>query len=126
MLTFKEFMCLVVIAVGVLWIHNAEADDWGDEDTAREIVYQVLHVMDYKQTKYISRHCDLYTELNPILGTCPDSGEVDRYFLLMGLAHYGISKWLSHKHRGTWQNVTVIVQVNVVVRNASIGMKMEW
>jgi len=126
MMTIKEFICLIVIAAGMLWIHNAEADDWRDEDTAREIAYQALVVIDYAQTRYISKHCDRYRELNQLLGRCPNSGDITKYFLLLGLSHYGASRWLSQEYRATWQNVSVVWHAHVITRNAGLGIRLEW
>jgi hypothetical protein len=123
-LDIKSFFFMILFVL--VLITDVHADDWSDEDTTREIAYQVLSIMDYEQTKYISRNCDRYYEGNPILGRCPNGSDVDAYFLLTGLAHYGISRLLSHEQRKTWQNLTIGFQFSVVLHNVHAGIKIEW
>jgi len=102
---------------------NAFAGDWTKADTAREIAFDAELVMDHQQTLYIHQHYPQYHELNPILGSNPSSGAVDRYFFASALGHYAISYFLPPSYRGVWQYVTLGVEGSVVYHNYSIGIR---
>lgn len=118
-----------VILLVVLLVVSAPVYAWSEADTRRQAGYFVLHTIDWMQTLDISQNCrngrDRY-ERNPALPSCPDRGEVNRYFLLTGVAHYGISRALPQPYRKWWQRVTIAVQVGTVAHNASIGLRVRF
>jgi len=102
------------------------ADEWTKVDIGAEVAYQVLHFVDWRQTRYIAKHPDEYYEANPILGKHPSTGEVDAYFIGTALVHPLITHLLPQKCRKYWQIVTISVQTTCVVNNVSVGIKMSW
>ena len=104
----------------------AHADDWTGTDTGLEVAWQVAHAIDWGQTRYIAKHPQDFRELNPILGDHPSVGRVNTYFIATGLAHYGISQWLSPSNRRGWQTITIIFAVATVSRNHQIGVKIDF
>lgn len=98
---------------------------WSEEDTQRQLTYTTLHVIDWGQTLDIAESEEYY-ETNPILGRNPTRGEVNRYFLLTGLAHYGISRMLPPKHRKWWQRATIAVESGIVSHNIMIGVNIQF
>lgn len=120
----KLFLMLIVCVL--LMTKPALSNEWSEKDINYELAYQVLHFVDWKQTQYITKNCDNYYEKNPILGKCPTIGEVNRYFAITSLLHWGISHWLSDKNRGAWQYFTIGFQTATVSNNFNIGLKVEF
>lgn len=107
----------------------ANAGDWSKADTKREVAYQVVAAMDWAQTRYIAESCHTdkhFLETNLILGECPSDGRVNTYFVISGLAHYGVSRLLSPKHRETWQAFTLVIETSYVANNITIGVGMKF
>ena len=114
-----------LILLGLCSQSVAQADTWSCDDTTREAIYLTLHVVDWGQTRDIVQRDDIF-ETNPILGTDPTTSEVNRYFILTGLLHAGVSYALPSKYRKYWQNITIAVQATVVGRNAQLGLNVEF
>lgn len=103
--------------------------DWDTEDTYTELVYQTTHFIDWQQTYKISESCHSgghYTEVNPLLGTCPDKKHIDEFFLVTGLAHFGMSALLGGKFRTAWQYGSIMLKVNVIAGNYSGGIRVRF
>ena len=101
------------------------AAEWTAKQKDLELSYQILHFVDWQQTRYIARHPEDYYEINPILGKHPDKQTVDIYFAASALAHIGISALLPDEFRDYWQMVTLGVKATLVGWNFSIGIRME-
>ena len=102
------------------------AIDWSKEDTAREVVWQILHVVDWGQTLDIARQPHKYHELNPILGKHPSVGKVNTYMALSAVAHLGISLALPKEYRKWFQYLTIGATGSLVVHNFNIGLKVRF
>jgi len=102
---------------------SVPAHAWSEADTRRQVGYFVLHTIDWGQS--LGQY-DEYSETNPILGSHPSRGDVNRYFLLTGIAHYGISRSLPPAYRKWWQRVTIGVQAGAVAHNFSIGVDVRF
>lgn len=101
----------------------SESFAWTKADTARQVVYSTLHIMDWGQTRYIATHPEKYHETNPILGSHPSLRSVNLYFGATLLCHTAISAILPDKYRRAWQYVTIGVEGAYVVHNFNIGIK---
>lgn len=112
---------LTVLLVHVLCA-GVEASDWTEADTAREVAYLALHVMDWGQTLDIADHPERFYERNPVLGRHPSRGDVNRYFIITGLLHPVVSYMLPRGWRDGWQYVTIGVEVGCVGANARLGV----
>ncbi len=102
------------------------ADEWGDSDITKEVTWQILHIMDWKQTIMISKQPDKYYEMNPILGRHPSKGKVNTYMSVCAIMHLGISHILPQKHREYWQYITIGMSGTTVLHNFSIGLKVSF
>lgn len=80
--------------------------DWTENDTYREVVFQVVNFVDYKQTIQITRTPHL-EETNAFLGREPSENAVKNYFIIHGLLHYGISRALPPEYRSAFQYLTI-------------------
>ena len=109
-----------------------------------ETSYQVLLVMDYKQTsqfhKYVLPETDgfghsynwqpgldrrLIKEINPFLPKFPSQATINRVFILSSIGHIIITKQLSHTGRAYWQASTISVEAWVVNSNYILGIRIK-
>lgn len=67
-----------------------------------------------------------YLESNPFLGACPDRGDVNRYFLLTGILHYGIARTLPPNWRYWFQHITISNQANTLEANVIFGLEIRF
>lgn len=113
----------IIISCIVLFPFTVLAENWTKEDTNREIVYSVLHVVDWQQTRTIAANPERYKELNPLLGKHPSIQEVDIYMASSLLAHIGIAYILPLKWREAFQYVTIGERGSTVYGNIRIGIR---
>jgi hypothetical protein len=99
---------------------------WDKEDTTYQSIFYTVHTMDYMQTLDISRHCGVYYEINPILGSCPSSEAITAYFIGTGVLHYFVAKSLPKPLRNHFQALSVTTGVYVTSSNARIGLKVRF
>ena len=102
------------------------SDPWTSGDVGRESVYQVLHAVDYLQTREIARHPEKYYERNPILGNHPSEGNVALYFAATSLLHLGVAYALPRGLREPFQYVTILIPAGMVAHNFGLGIKIQW
>lgn len=105
---------------------TANAGDWTTGDTARETTWQVLNVVDWRQTRYIAGNPADYNECNPLLGAHPSTGDVDVYFAAIAVTHGVISYLLPPRYRAWWQNGTIGIAAACVGNNINIGIGVRW
>jgi len=92
---------------------------------ALEIAYQTLAIADWAQTHEIVRRPDMH-ETNPILGRSPPKNEINRYFVLCGVAHAAVSFILPEKYERYWQYVSISVESAYVAHNYNIGIRVRF
>ncbi len=98
---------------------------WSQEDVALESAWQVLHVMDWAQTRYAADHPDKYKELNPLLGRHPTKSEVDRLMIVGAIGHFLVTDFLT-ADRVKWLWATTAMKAIVIYSNWSIGVRFEF
>lgn len=87
-----------------------------------EILYLLLHFLDYQQTSYIVRHPESYHETNIFLGHHPSQEKVNNYFLITGLGHGLLTFSLPEKYRKIWLTTTITIESSYVLNNLRIGI----
>jgi len=102
------------------------ADDWTREDTARELTYLALHVVDWGQTRNISKNPDRFYEINPILGEHPSIKRVDSYMTFSILVHVGVAYILPREWRTAFQYASLGEKVGFVIHNNRIGIRIDF
>ncbi len=117
-----KFILLILIIILPITSHA----EWNKGDTAREVAWQGIHVIDWGQTLEIARHPEKYHELNPILGRHPSVGRVNVYMGLSALGHLGMSYILPKKARLYWQYISIGVSAGCVVNNYKIGLGVKF
>lgn len=106
----------------------APPDDWTRGDTASEILWQAMNVVDYGQTKDIQRHPNVI-EVNwlsqAVLGRNPGTSETAQLMVAYALGHYLVSKYLPVDARPYW-HVIMITGKGVTIRNNhSNGLRID-
>jgi hypothetical protein len=101
-------------------------DEWSDADVKREAVYQILHVIDWGQTRTIAKNPDKYYEYNSMIGKHPSVGRVDGYMATSALLHIGITHILPVEYRTTFQYFTIGFKSGLVVHNFEAGINVSF
>lgn len=123
----KKKVKIVLAALIVLLVatDGHTSDPWSKGDILREVAYEVLLVMDWKQTRYIANNPDKYHEVNPLLGTHPTASEVDRFMAAQALGHILVTHFLPSSWRPAWQWVSIGEKGNMVWLNYRIGIEFQ-
>lgn len=102
------------------------ADKWSDGDVYREVAYQTIQVIDWRQTLTIAKHPNSFSELNPLLDKHPTEFAVNRYFVISSITHAIIANYLPSKWRPTFQYITIGVEVTAVANNFKLGIAVDF
>jgi hypothetical protein len=109
------------IILFILLIPFSVEAEWSQKDTGREVLFEVLHIVDWLQTIEIVE--DGETERNPILGEYPSKNDVHLYMGTAFLLHPVISYLLPDSWRVGWQWITIGATGGTVILNLNIGME---
>ena len=120
-------MRLFVILLITLIPFNCFAfDEWSKQDIALQALYTGLHVTDWGQSRYITKHPDKYYEKNWVLGKYPSKDTVDIYFASTLVGHTLVTHMLPKDYRILWQFMTILVELSVVPSNFNMGVKVDF
>jgi hypothetical protein len=100
----------------------AQADEWTKADSLREIGFFSVGALDWSQTRQIAMEPDLHSENNQILGAHPTTGQVNRYFAAVLVAHFSIAYLLPEGIREPFQYFTIGLEAAAVTGNYMIGI----
>lgn len=103
-----------------------QAAEWTKKDTAYQVTYSILHVIDWGQTLDISKSPNKWRETNPILGRHPKQSTVNLYFASTLVGHTVVSYLLPKDWRRTWQMMWIGIEGAMVYKNFSIGLKVNF
>ena len=102
-------------------------DPWTKTDTALQVTYSALHVMDWSQTLHLARNPDKYSDGSIILGGEPSTGRVNSYFAITLIGHAAISYALPKPERTWWQGLGIAVEAYCVHHNHyAVGVKVSF
>ncbi len=101
-------------------------DPWSKQDFILESSFAAITIVDWAQTRYISRNPERFYEKNPILGKHPSTSKVDLYMGASILSHIVITHFLPAKWRPTWQCVWIILELKTVGGNNQVGIGVRW
>ena len=121
-----KYVIMVVLLLSLVHYDATAADRWSTQDKALEGTYQVLHFVDWRQTRYIAKNPDDYYERNPILGEHPSTTTVDIYFISTAILHPIITHYLPKEWRPYWQGVTISISGACVINNFAVGIRMDF
>ena len=118
---------MMVLLLSMAPSYVLAADKWSTQDKALEGTYQVLHFVDWRQTRYIAKNPDDYYEkYNKLLGEHPSTTEVDIYFISTAILHPIITHYLPKEWRPYWQGITISISGACVVNNFAVGIRMDF
>ncbi len=117
-------MKYIILILFIIGASEVNAQEWTQENTRWEQAYYVTHLIDWGQTQEIARNPDYY-ERNAILGRNPTEAEVNRYFILTGIGHHLIARWLD-KYRLPYQQATFFINFIAVTGNFTAGVKIKF
>ena len=125
---FTALVAIMILIICLLLIscNSFAFDKWAKKDTALQLTYSILHIVDWKQTRYIAKHPETYYERNPILGRHPNIGRVDTYFASTLLLHSGVSYLLSQPYRRYWQCIWIVHEIHTVGNNWKMGIEITF
>jgi hypothetical protein len=115
-----------IILVLILAQPVQAADKWTTQDYTLEASFMVFHFIDWRQTRYIAKNPGDYNELNPILGSHPETWEVDAWFVGTALIHPIVTHLLPKKYRTIWQGITIGASAATVGWNFQMGIRMDF
>jgi len=120
-------MKTIIILVALLLPASAPAfDPWNTQDVALEVTWQLVHLIDWGQTRNIAAHPEKYREINPILGDHPSRQKVNLYMATGTLVHLGITHVLPKRCRPYFQGVTIGLSGACVLHNFNIGLQVRF
>lgn len=129
----KKVLFLLLFLFSPL-IANA-GEKWSNSDIALESTWQILHILDWRQTIQIARNPDRYWERNPLLGEHPSEQKVNLYFLVGAVLHPIVTEVLPNKYnlwgiklrpRIIWESVSIGMSGGCVLNNFSIGLGVKF
>lgn len=112
------FACTVPLA-------HATDRSWSPADIALGVTSTTLHIVDWGQTRHISRNPDRWIETNKVLGMHPSVFEVDRYFILYGAAVAALAHAFP-EYRRVILAIHIGMHAQAVSSNYSIGIRVNW
>ena len=140
----------ILILILLLFPSISYADKWDKKDTSLQVVYSIVHLIDWNQTLQIAEYADNYercekdnfghyrditdcgsyqeefTESNLVLGKRPSKSSVNKYFAGTLVGHYLISRWLRKPYRNIWQSVTIGLELGYIHHNMKNGFKVHF
>lgn len=122
------FAVLVTIIIALLPSCARADNSWTYENTAMEIGYNALALIDMRTTMDIRKH-DNIEEVGParvVLGRNPEVLPTVAYFAATSVAHYAISRTLPRGWREGWQVVTIGVEGSFALNNVRLGLNWTW
>ena len=120
------FIILILLVAQYGYARGYDKDEWTKSNTKLEATYFMLHIIDWRQTRYIAKNPDNFYEINPILGEHPSVEEVDRFAALSMLGHVTISYLLPKKWRKYWQVGTTVIKLSLIINSEIVGIKIDF
>ncbi len=101
-------------------------DDWSLTDSVLATTAATAYVIDWRQTQSIARDPQRFYELNPLLGSHPSVGDVNRHFALNGLVVAGIAEALPHTYRDLYLGGVTVTEGLFARHNYKIGLRFAF
>lgn len=112
----------ILIACLLFYGASANASDWTEDDTNRQLVFYALKVIDWKQTLSVKNDPNLQ-EANPLLGPHPSDARVNNFMIGAMLLETGIAVYLDPEQRKYFQYIVIGFTGYTVGHNWSAGAK---
>lgn len=103
--------------------------EWTPTDTKWEFACESIIIVDWLQTRYMSKHPDQFQEMGPdrnVFGRHPNISSVNQYFIACEVLHPVIARFLPEPARRVFQTGTIILEVGNSFHNVQIGVRLGW
>lgn len=119
----------------IIPFNSFAGEKWSKTDIALETTWQILHVMDWRQTVQIARNPNQYWERNPLLGGHPSEQKVNLHFLVGTVLHPIVTEVLPSKYRLwgiewkpriIWESISIGMSGTCILNNFSIGLGIKF
>jgi hypothetical protein len=117
----RRYLFLLAFVAG-----TASADPWDTTDKVLGATAVTALVLDWGQTRYIAKHPDQFYEKNPLLPTHPSVGRVNTHFVLAITGTLLIADYLSPSNRKVFLATMTVLELNVVGKNKSLGVRVDF
>lgn len=114
----------VIAAVAVL-SGCAHSDEWTRRDTALQLAYTGVVVLDTIQTADIQNYPDIQETgwlARKALGRNPDTSDTILYFSTLAISHWVIARALPREWRTYWQGAGIAIHLDAVISNCEHGL----
>lgn len=120
-------MCrlIIIVLLALLFMATAKAEPWTTEQKQLGIIAGGLYLIDYGQTRHIAKNPHQFKELNPLIGTHPTLGQVNRHFLISSAIIFSAAHFLP-QYRSTILKTFIVIETVNTIRNYHIGIRMEF
>ena len=95
---------------------------WSKADTALQLTWTTMHVLDWSQTRKIAKEPERFWERNSIMGKHPSVDKVDVIFAMSAILDVAIARMLPRPYRTYFQIVSIGATGYCVTINFSIGL----
>ena len=119
--SMKILICLLLCAGA--FPTSSYADNGALSDL--RIASNLSLIADWMQTREIAKTPE-YSETNPILGSHPTIGSVNRYFLGVLIVHNVMGALLPPRYADLYDKGVLFVEITAVQHNAAIGVGMRF
>lgn len=119
----------ILMVLSLLLMHTSAhaGATWTREDVWLESAWQMLNVIDWGQTRYVSESPDFHEwEKNPAIRPTPTLRSVDAYFITVAAFHWAVSNSVDAHNRQMWQWISLGFKAGGVFRNWSIGVGLKF
>lgn len=121
----KKFICVMLLLAISSNSFAFEAEPFDTKDKLLLGTTVALLAVDWLQTRYIVESEHFY-EKNPILGKNPSKNEVNIYFAAVTAGIVAVSYMLPSDYRKSVLTGVILLQSVTVIKNNSIGIKLEF
>lgn len=102
------------------------ADKWSKHEKFLLGAALSTTIVDWGQTRDISKNPDKWSEANLILGNHPTTREVDLYFISALIVEAGVAHLLPSKYRGKFLLAVTILETVCIINNHSAGIRINF
>jgi len=103
----------------------APPEDWSENDTKYEMMWQVLNVIDARQTSRIQHTPGVYEDdwmTRPLIGLQPSTRDAYQIAATYAISHYLITKYMPAKLRPYWHAGMITGKYLVIQENKELGL----
>ena|SRR6266496_5740917 len=106
----------------------AQAEPWDTTDKVFGGAALVTTMIDWGQTRYIAKHPDRFWEVGSsrFIGEHPSVGKVNNYFAASTLFYGTAANLLPSVYRKVLLGGVVVMRVDVISKNYSLGIKINF